>query len=191
MSNFFKKKSNIVLISVAAVVLILVIFLWSGYNGLVEQEENIKEKHSNISVQLKKRADLIPNFVKTATAYSEYEQETFIAVTNARSAVYNASNAKEESAAAAQLDSAIDVWVNAVTEAYPEIKSDKLYINLMDGLESTESEIAYSRKTYDEAVKEYNSKVRRFPSNLIAGMFGFEEAEYFEISEADAAVPEV
>lgn len=189
--SFFKKKSTIIILAVVAVLVILVAIVAGGYNGFVDSEQKVEKYHSDISVQLKRRADLIPNFAKTATAYSNYEQETFIAVTNARAAVKNADTVEEQTAAAAQLDAAIDVWVNAVTEAYPDIKSDKLYIALQDELAGTENRIAKARKDYNDAVKEYNSKVKRFPSNIIAGIFNFDEAEYFEIDEADTKVPEL
>lgn len=195
MAGFFSKKRNIVLIVVLSVLAFLVITIFpysiGRYNKFVELQQTVEEKQSSISVQLKRRADLIPNFAKTATAYSNYEQETFIAVTNARAAVKNADTVEEQTAAAAQLDAAIDVWVNAVTEAYPDIKSDELYRALQDELAGTENRIAKARKDYNDAVKEYNSKVKRFPSNLLAGIFGFEEAEYFEIDEADTKVPEL
>ena len=191
MSEFFKKKSNVVWTAVIAVVLILIIAIISGYNGLVKREEEIEEKRSKISVSLQKRADLIPNFVNTVKGYSDYEQETFTAVTNARAAVKNAGTIKEEAAAAAQLEGAIDVWVNAITEAYPELKSNTLYIGLQDTLASTENEIAYARKQYNEAVKDFNSTVRRFPRSIIASIFGFEKAEYFEADASASQVPSV
>lgn len=189
--SFFKKKSTIIILAVVAVLVILGAIVAGSYNGLVDREQKVENCRSGISVQLKRRADLIPNFVETVKGYSEYEQETFTAVTSARSAVKNASTVEEQEAASAQLDAAIDVWVNAITEAYPELKANENYIALQDELSGTENRIAKARKDYNEAVKEYNSKVKRFPSNLIAGMFGFEEAEYFEIDETDTKVPQV
>lgn len=189
--SFFKKKSTIIILAVVAVLVILVAIVAGSYNGFVDSEQKVEKYHSDISVQLKRRADLIPNFVETVKGYSDYEQETFTAVTNARAAVKNASGVEEEAAASAQLDSAIDVWVNAVTEAYPELKANENYIALQDELAGTENRIAKARKDYNDAVKEYNSKVKRFPSNIIAGIFNFDEAEYFEIDPADAENPQV
>ena len=189
--EFFKKKSTIIILAIVAVVVILIAVVAGSYNGFVDSQQTVEKYHSDISVQLKRRADLIPNFVKTVKEYSDYEQETYLAVTNARSAVKNATTVEEQSAAAAQLDSAIDVWVNAVTEAYPELKANENYVALQDELAGTENRIAKARRDYNEAVKAYNSKVKRFPSNLLAGMFGFEEASYFEISNTDSQVPEV
>lgn len=186
-----KKKGLIILIAVIAVVAVIAIALVSSYNGFVDKEEAVKTAQSAISVQLQRRADLIPNFVKTAKGYSDYEQSTLTAVTEARARVADADDAEEQAAASAQLDSAIDVWVNAVTEAYPELKSDSLYIELQDALEGTENRIAVARKDYNDAATAYNKSVRRFPGNIIAAMFGFEKAEYFEAPNSVNDVPQV
>lgn len=119
-----KKGLLITLISIGVVLLILIIMSISSYNGLVDKEEAVKTAQSTISVQLQRRADLIPNFVETVKGYSDYEQSTFTAVTEARSKVAAASGVEEQANASAQLDSAIDIWVNAITEAYPELKAN-------------------------------------------------------------------
>lgn len=186
-----KKGLIITLISIGVVLLLLVIMAVSTYNGLVGKEEGAAEKQSAISVQLKRRADLIPNFVETVKGYSEYEQSTFTAVTEARTAVMNANSVEEQANAGAQLDSAIDVWVNAITEAYPELKASEQYVALQDELAGTENRIANARREYNEAVKEYNTSIRKFPKNIFAGMFGFEEMEYFEADESVNDVPQV
>ena len=172
-------------------ILILVIMGITSYNGFVDGEETLKEKQSTISVQLQRRADLIPNFVETVKGYSDYEQSTFLAVTEARTAVMKANGADEQAAASAQLDSAIDVWVNAITEAYPELKASEQYVALQDELAGTENRIAVARKDYNDAASEYNKSIRKFPKNIFASMFGFEKAEYFEASESANTVPEV
>lgn len=180
-----KNKALIItLASIGAVLLILIISVVSSYNGLVNKEEAVKTAQSEISVQLQRRADLIPNFVETVKGYSEYEQSTYTAVTEARSAVLNADGAAEQAAASAQLDSAIDIWVNAVTEAYPDLEASEQYKALQDELAGTENRIAYARKEYNTAAGTYNKSIRRFPGNIVAGMFGFEQVEYFE---ADAS----
>lgn len=178
-----KKKGLIILIAVLAVVIILVGFVVGTYNGLVTAEENIQGKTAEIQTQLQRRADLIPNFVATVKGYSEYEQSTFQAVTEARAAVSKASNAEEQAAASQQLDSAIDIWVNAVTEAYPELKANEQYRALQDELAGTENRIATARRDYNEAVQSYNTSIRRFPKSLFAAMFGFEKAAFFEADE--------
>ena len=175
-------------------ILILVIMGITSYNGFVDGEESLKEKQSTISVQLQRRADLIPNFVNTVKGYSDYEQSTFLAVVEARTAVNKAidsGDTEAQAAASEQLDTAIDVWVNAITEAYPDLKSNELYIGLQDELAGTENRIAKARTDYNESVSEYNKSIRRFPKNIFASMFGFEEAEYFEADESVNTVPKV
>lgn len=179
------KKSLIVVLVVLAAVGLLVGLFAGTYNGLVAKEENIQGKSAQIQTQLQRRADLIPNFVATVKGYSDYEQSTYQAVTEARAAVGKASGAAQQAEANEQLNSAIDLWVNAVTEAYPELKANEQYRALQDELTGTENRIATARKDYNDAVQEYNTDIRRFPKNLVASMFGFEKAEFFE-ADADA-----
>lgn len=189
-----KKGTIITLISVAVVLVVLIIVTITSYNGLVDKEENVNEKQSAISVQLQRRADLIPNFVETVKGYSEYEQSTLLAVTEARTAVNRAiesGDPEAQAAASEQLDTAIDVWVNAISEAYPELKSSELYIGLQDELAGTENRIAKARIDYNESVIEYNKSIRKFPKSIFAGMFGFEEKEEFKADESVNTVPEV
>ena len=185
------KKGIAILIAVFAVIGIIIGIISGSYNGLVNQQEEVENKHSVISVQLQRRADLIPNFVNTVKGYSDYEQKTYTAVTEARNAVAGAKTAGEQTKAAEQLDSAISVWVNAVTEAYPELKANENYKALQDELAGSENRIATARKDYNDAAKAYNSSVRRFPKNIIAGMFGFEKVEYFEAQAGSESVPQV
>lgn len=185
------KKGIAILIAVLAVIGIIIGIISGSYNGLVNQQEEVENKQSVISVQLQRRADLIPNFVNTVKGYSDYEQKTYTAVTEARNAVAGAKTAGEQTKAAEQLDSAISVWVNAVTEAYPELKANENYKALQDELAGSENRIAVARKDYNDAAKAYNSSVRRFPKNIIAGMFGFEKVEYFEAQAGSESVPQV
>ena len=185
------KKGIAILIAVFAVIGIIIGIISGSYNGLVNQQEEVENKQSVISVQLQRRADLIPNFVNTVKGYSDYEQKTYTAVTEARNAVAGAKTAGEQTKAAEQLDSAISVWVNAVTEAYPDLKANENYRALQVELEGSENRIAVARKDYNDAAKAYNSSVRRFPKNIIAGMFGFEKVEYFEAQAGSESVPQV
>lgn len=191
MGEIFMKKGIAILIAVFAVIGIIIGIIAGSYNGLVNQQEEVENKHSVISVQLQRRADLIPNFVNTVKGYSDYEQKTYTAVTEARNAVAGAKTAGEQTKAAEQLDSAISVWVNAVTEAYPDLKANENYKALQVELEGSENRIAVARKDYNDAAKSYNSSVRRFPKNIIAGMFGFEKVEYFEAQAGSESVPQV
>ncbi len=181
-----KKKGLIITIAIILVAVIALIGVFSSnYNKFVEMDESVQNARSDISVYLQRRADLIPNFVETVKAYSLHEQETYTAVTEARSAVTKASTVEEQAEASAALDSAIDIWVNAVTEAYPELKADSQYIALQDELAGSENRIATARNDYNKVAQEYNTSIRKFPANIIAGIFGFEKAEYFE-ADADA-----
>ena len=186
-----KKKGLIIAVVILAVVCIIVGMIAGSYNGLVEKREQVDNAQSVISTQLQRRADLIPNFVATVKGYSDYEQKTYTAVTEARSAVSGAKTAGDQSKAAKQLESAISVWVNAVTEAYPELKANEQYRALQDELAGTENRVATARNDYNEAAKEYNVAIKKFPKNIIAGMFGFEKADYFEAQSGTENVPQV
>lgn len=186
-----KKKGLIIGIAIVAVVVIIIGAVIGSYNDLVETREEVNSAQASISTQLQRRADLIPNFVETVKGYSNYEQETFTAVTEARSALQKAENVGEQANAAAQLDSAIDIWVNAVTEAYPELKAGEQYRALQDNLERTENRIAVARRDYNEAAKEFNSEIKKFPRSILAGIFGFEAFDYFEADSGAQKVPQI
>ena len=186
-----KKKGLIILVAVIAVLVLIIGAIIGNYNDLVEEREEVEASRSAISVQLQRRADLIPNFVNTVKGYSDYEQSTFTAVTEARSAVLNANGAAEQAEASAQLDSAIDIWVNAVTEAYPELKANTQYIALQDELAGTENRVAVARKDYNEDAREFNSEIKKFPTHIFAGIFGFDAYEYFEADASAQKVPQV
>ena len=172
--------------------LVLLIGIWfaSTYNGLVEKEEDVSSKLADISVQLERRADLIPNLVSTVKGYAKHEQDVIDSVTTARSNLVNANGAAEMAKANEELSSALNRLL-VVVENYPELKSNTNFIQLQDELAGTENRIAIARRDYNEVVKEYNKTIKRFPKNLLAGMFGFEEKEYFEAKESANEVPEV
>lgn len=185
------KKGLIILIAVIAVIAILGGIVAGSYNGFVDAEEALSTKAANLQTQLQRRADLIPNFVETVKGYTDYEQSTLTAVTEARSRLQSAGSLAEANEAANQLDSAFSVWVNAVTEAYPELKADTQFTALQDELSGTENRIATARKDYNEQVETYNRKVRRFPGSIMASIFGFERAEKFEAAEGSENAPVV
>ena len=180
-----------VLIAVIAAVVVIIGIFAGGYNSLVKAQTAVETKQADIQTQLQRRADLIPNFVSTVKGYSKYEQETFTAVTEARAKVSKASDAQSLSQANDELDKANSVWVNAVTEAYPDLKANQNYIALQDELAGTENRIAVARKDYNEAVQSYNTMIKTFPKNILAGMFGFEKADFFTASESSQTVPNV
>lgn len=185
------KKVLITIVTILVVVGFLVGLVAGSYNSLVEAQTNVETKQADIQAQLQRRADLIPNFVATVKGYSNFEKETLAAVTEARAAVSKASNGDELSEASDNLDKAISVWVNAVTEAYPELKANTNYVALQDELAGTENRIAVARKDYNEAVQKYNTMIRKFPKNILAGMFNFENAEFFKADENSQTVPSV
>ncbi len=186
-----KKKGFIILFAVLAVIGVICGLVAGSYNGLVEQRESVDNAQAQISNQLQRRADLIPNFVATVKGYSDYEQSTYTAVTEARAAVSGAKTAAEQAEASAQLDKAINVWVNAVTEAYPDLKANEQYSALQYELSGTENRIAQARKDYNAAAKEYNVAIKKFPKNIVAGIFGFSQADYFEAQAGAENVPQV
>ena len=185
------KKGIVIIFVLVFLVGIIAGYSVSSYNKFVSRQEAVNTAKSNVSVQLQRRADLIPNFVSTVKGYSDYEQSTLTAVTEARAAVGKAQTVSEVQSASSELDKAISVWVNAVTEAYPDLKADAQYVALEDELAGTENRIATARKDYNETAKEYNLKVRSFPSNIVASIFGFEKAELFTANNSSTLLPVV
>ncbi len=179
---------------ILAVILVIVIgfgAIFAGsYNNLVKLDEETNAKWAQVENQLKRRADLIPNLVSTVKGYAAHEENVLLGVTQARSKLETARTPGEYAAADAQLTTALD-RLNVVVEAYPELKANENFIRFQDELAGTENRIAVSRMDYNESAKVLNNKVRSFPTNIIAGMFGFAQREYFEISEQDKDVPQV
>ena len=186
-----KNKKWIIIGVIALVVVVLISSIIGGYNSLVSAQTNVESAQANIQTQLQRRADLIPNFVSTVKGYADYEQSTYTAVTEARAAVGKANDAASLNDAQNRLDGAISVWVNAVTEAYPDLKANNSFIALQDELAGTENRIAVARKDYNDTAKSYNTLVRKFPKNILASIFGFERADYFEATEDAQSVPQV
>lgn len=185
-----KKKSVIILVAILAVVVILVGSLISTYNGLNSLRSDVEEAQAQISTQLQRRSDLIPNLVSTVKGYAEHEKEVFTAIADARSKLSGANTITEQAAANDELSSAISRLL-VVVEQYPTLKADTNFIALQDQLEGTENRIATARNDYNEKVKEFNKKIRSFPTNIIAGMFGFSEYSYFEADASANQVPNV
>ena len=179
------KKAWIVIL---IVVVLLAVVCVSQYNGLVSSSESVEEQLANLDSQYQRRFDLIPNLVETVKAFTEHETDIITQITDARAAMLGANTLAEKDAADAQLTSAIDALVVTV-ENYPELTSNETYLSLMDELAGTENRIAVARNDYNGVVKSYNLKVKRFPTNLFANMFGYEQAEYFEAAAgADQSV---
>ena len=185
-----KNKKTVIIIAIVAVIVIIGGTLMSSYNGLVTGRETVESAESNIDTYLQRRADLIPNVVSTVKSFASHETEVFDKVLEARTALVNANTVEDKAEADAQLDTALQ-GINVIVENYPELKSDATYIALMDELEGSENRIAVARKDYNDAVKDYNNKVIRFPGSIAASIFGFEKAEYFEADEESQTVPDV
>ncbi|MGI6167523.1 MAG: LemA family protein [Eubacteriales bacterium] len=184
------KKGTTVLIIIAAVVVLLVLLVIGSYNGLVSKSEDVERYRSEIDNQLQRRSDLIPNLVATVKQYAKHESEVFEAVSEARAKLAGAGSLAEQADANAELSSALSRLL-AIAEAYPELKANENFINLQDELAGTENRIANARRYYNEAARDYNTSIRRFPTNIIANLFGFESVEYFEASEGSRENPNV
>ncbi|MBB6482918.1 LemA family protein [Rhizobium lusitanum] len=180
----------LILLAIIVLAALYVVFI---YNGLVRARQVAEEAWSGIDVQLKRRADLIPNLVETVKGYAGHENKTLVEVTQARNAAQAvpAGDVAGRAAAEGILSQALGRLM-AVSEAYPDLKANTGFVELQQSLEKTENEIQMSRRYYNGAARDLNVKVETFPNNLIAGLFGFVKKAYFEITnEADRAVPTV
>ena len=187
------KGAKIALI-IIGIILLFVFFTYSfikgTYNNLVMLDEGVKAAWAQVENQLQRRYDLIPNYVETVKGFAKQEQDVFIKVTEARSKVGGAGSIPDKIKANNELSSVLSRLL-VVVERYPELKSDQNFLRLQDELAGTENRIAVERRRYNETVKTYNIKVRSFPTNILAGMFGFEKAAFFEVPEAAQVVPKV
>lgn len=177
----------IVLIIIVAIILILVAAIWGTYNSLVRLDERVNEAWSDITVQLKYRADLIPNVVETVKGYAAHEKSAFEDVTKARSAVMSAKNVKDTAEAERSLEGALSK-IFAIAEAYPELKANTNFQQLQLQLQDVEDKIQAARRFYNAGAKELNTKIKMFPSNIINNLVGhFKKREYFEVPETEQA----
>lgn len=173
------------------VIAILVVLVAGAYNGLVASRNRVKDQWSQIDVQLKKRADLIPNIVETVKGYAKHEKETLEDVIKARNALNTASTVEDEMKANNQITGALNKLF-ALSEAYPELKANENFMSLQKDLKDIEDKISYARQFYNDSVMTYNNKVQMFPTNIIANIFNFKESKFFEIENAkDKETPKV
>jgi LemA protein len=181
------------LIIVGIIILIIVIpysYIKGTYNSLVTMDESVKGAWAQVENQLQRRYDLIPNYVETVKGYAAHEKEVFVKVTEARSKVAGAGSINEKIQANNQLSSALSRLL-VVVERYPELKANTNFIRLQDELAGTENRIAVERRRFNETVKVYNIKIRTFPTNIMAGMFGFEKATFFKVPKERQEAPKV
>lgn len=187
---FKSKKTLIITISILAVIIVIFSFCMVSYNGLVSAEKSVEEAYSNISTQLQRRNDLIPNLVETVKGYAAHEKSAIDSVTEARAAMMGAKSLDEISNSNNQLSSALG-RLFAITENYPDLKANQNFKALQDQLEGTENRIAQHRVKYNEKVKEYNQSIKMFPTLIIANLFNFKQKSFFEASKVSEQVPDV
>ena len=188
-----QKGTKVFLIILAIVVVFVLVFYSSikgTYNKLVTFDEGVKTAWAQVENQLQRRMDLIPNYVETVKGYAKQEREVFIEVTEARAKVAGSTNPSQQIEANTELSAALSRLL-VVVERYPDLKSNQNFIRLQDELAGTENRIAVERMRYNEAVKEYNVYIRRFPTVILANMFGFTRAPLFEAPEEAKEPPKV
>jgi LemA protein len=175
---------DLALIIIVAVVAVIGLFFWVTYNGLVKLNVRVQEAWSDITVQLKRRADLIPNLIESVKGYAAHEKQVFQDVTEARANVLNATTQGPAATAKAenQFEGALKSLF-AVSEAYPELRASENFQQLQNELVDTEDKIQASRRFYNGGVRDLNTKIQQFPANLIAGMLGFKNREFFEVDD--------
>lgn len=193
------KKGTIILICIAGALLLLIGFCISKYNGLVDANAEVEKKWADVESVYQRRADLIPNLVATVKGYAEHEASTLQSVVDARTratsitidpATATPEQMEEWMAAQDELTGALGRLI-AVAESYPDLKANQNFLQLQAQLEGTENRISVERQKYNEAVKEYNVMVRRFPNNIIASMFNFEQKSMFEANAGAEVAPVV
>jgi LemA protein len=178
---------------VLGIVVLLILILVGIYNGLVRARNQVKNAWAQIDVQLKRRFDLIPNLMETVKGYMKHERETLEAVTKARNLAQQAASAGAGARAKAEgeLGAALGRLI-AVAEQYPDLKASQNFLALQEELSSTENKISFSRQFYNDSVLKFNNQIQMFPSNMVAGMFGFSVAEFFETTaEEERKAPKV
>ena len=173
----------VVLLVIGGLVVIVGLWLVIIYNGLVGLRQAVKNAWSQIDVQLKRRYDLIPNLVETVKGYAGHERETLERVVKARQAGIDASTVKDQAAAENMITGALR-QLFALSEAYPNLKANENFMALQEQLASTENKISFARQYYNDTVQSYNTRQQQFPTNMVAGMFGFQSADFFEIEDA-------
>ncbi|MEO7733934.1 MAG: LemA family protein [Kofleriaceae bacterium] len=175
---------------VGGIVVMLIVFSVSKYNTLVGKSESVDSSWAQVQNVLQRRADLIPNLVSTVKGYAAHEKEIFENVANARAKLAGAKTPTEASAANGQLDSALSRLL-VIAENYPQLKANESFVRLQDELAGTENRIAVERKRYNDDVRDFNATIKRFPSNMVAGLFSFHNKDYFQADAKAQQVPDV
>lgn len=187
------RKGSFLVIGLVAIVIIAIIFIMSGvgsYNRLVSLNEKVKTALSQIDNQLQRRNDLIPNVVETVKGYAAHEEEVFTKIAESRSKLAGATSIEDRANASSELSGAISRLL-VIAENYPELKANENFQQLMDNLENTENRLAISRMDYNNITREYNTAIKKFPTVIMANLFGFDEYDYFEADEGAREAPKV
>ena len=181
----------IIVVGMLIVLVALIGYIVSIYNGLIRLKHNIKKSWANIEVLLKQRSDELPKLINSVKGYMKHERETLENITQARSQAMGAGSVGEKAKAEKALSGAMSNFF-LVVENYPDLKANQNFLAIQEELTSTENKIAFSRQSYNDQVLFFNNKIQMFPSNIIAGMFNFKIEEFFELeTEAEKAVPKV
>ena len=177
----------IVILVIVGIIVLFGAIIAGMYNSLVKLNERVEEAWSDITIQLKRRADMLPNLVETVKGYAKHEKETFQMVTEARSAVMGAKTVKQAAEAEKEMQGALG-RIFAIAEAYPELKANTNFVKLQEQLQDVEDKIQAARRFYNAGAKELNTKILTFPTNLINNMVGhFKKRDYFEVEESEKA----
>ncbi len=175
---------------IVIILIVLALVLIPKYNSLVTAEENVDSKWAQVENQLQRRYDLIPNLVESVKGYANHEQQIIVDITNARAQMSNANTPAQQAVANDALTGALSRLL-VVVENYPNLKADANFRQLMDELAGTENRLAVAREDYNNEVQQFNKHVKRFPGNLMAGMFGFEQKEYFKAAAGAEQAPSI
>jgi len=183
----------IAVIIIVVVIVLAVLFFIFSYNGLVRRRNRVDQAWSQISVQLERRHDLIPNLIETVKGYAAHERQTLEAVVNARNSAVQAQQqaGPQQQAQAENVLTGALRQLFALSEAYPDLKANQNFLNLQEELTSTEDRISYARQFYNDSVQTYNTSIQTFPRNTIAGMFNFAPRQFFQAEEGAQEVPRV
>ncbi|MBI2572848.1 LemA family protein [Candidatus Woesearchaeota archaeon] len=184
------KTSHKILIGVGIFIVLVAFWAMISYNGLVSADETVNEKWANVQTAYQRRADLIPNLVATVQQYTNYEGEVLTEITQARASIGKATTPQDLAAAGQQMDSALSRLL-VVAENYPDLKANENYLSLQDELAGTENRVKVERDLFNKAVKEFNIKVRRFPTSIMASWGGFETKQSFEAQAGTQNAPDV
>jgi LemA protein len=186
----FGKTLLVALGVIAFFVLVLVVWFISTYNGLVSADQDVNAKWSQVENQYQRRADLIPNLVETVKGYAKHESSTFEEVSQSRSQWAGAKTQDEKMKAAGEMDSALSKLM-VVVEAYPDLKASTSFTTLQAQLEGTENRISTERMRYNDAVRDYNVKIKRIPTSIVADIYGYKDKPFFEADKGTENAPKV